>query len=320
MKIYLAATGEFYRGFPPPGKPDTPFSQIRVKATRILLSYNGKENFGSALAANVIQRTSPAEVCMDSGAHIWLSQYHKTGVRPPVDAVEKWLYAFSGMVEKFKPPCPLDFIVELDLQRIYGADVVGAWRRDVWQPLEKRTGTRVCYVWHTPDEAKGWNAMLDNPSMSFLGMPVRGETDYARRGEMVYRAYQAGKPVHGFAAVQARWMRTVPFYSVDSTSWASSAYFGTVPTFDATRGTMRPVPTGRSALQANKTNTIARLLATTAGRISVQNAAGKHEDRDYSKLHQSAADAYLQAEQWLTTYWRARGIDWEARLARVAAT
>lgn len=304
MRVYLAATGELYY-------EQQVRKGISCNVKRLLVSYTSA-SWGPVRLSRPLEKTSPTDYCVDSGAHVWLSSYFKKGEKRPIADVERHLANFMSTVEHLesKPT----FVVELDLQHIYGADIVDGWRRDLWMPFEQRTGIRVCYVWHSTDEDAGWARMLSDPHMRYLGLGSKGATDPKQRARMVMLAYKAGKPVHGFASVNASWIRNVPFYSVDSTSWAAGTFFGTVPVFDPNKGTVRQLAVGRNAMRKDPRLAAGR-LASAGGKIKVKDLVETDgQKQDFSTFYQQAADAYLRFENHYTAYWRRRGVDWSARL------
>lgn len=302
MRVYLAAVTHLY------GPPGASYG-IELKAKRMLISPQNP-NWPVTKFENALRRTNPEDFCVDSGAHIWLSSFFKTNERVPIEKVETALRSFMASVEALsaKP----HFAVELDLQRIYGGDTVAAWRRDLWAPFERRTGIRVCYVWHPGDD---WSSYLNDPDMHYLGMGgANSDFDMPTRAAMVHQAYKAGKPVHGFASVNSKWIRQVPFYSVDSTSWASSAFFGGLPKFDGVTGRMQQVKVGKAAFTQDSKKAVGRIAHHGKGKVKIDVLTAGKEQR-YARLHdyfQHAADEYDRLERWYTAYWRARGIDWDA--------
>lgn len=309
MRVYLAATSELYR------HTATKRRGINCKVKRLLTSFTNSNWTSTDIEAALIN-AQPEDYCVDSGAHVWLSSFFKSNERAEPRLVEKHLTNFMAAIEGMKKPPT--FVVELDLQRIYGPDMIAAWRRDLWVPFEKRTGIRVCYVWHPGEE---WKPYLDHPDMHYLGMGgANSDFDVPSRAQMVYAAYKAAKPVHGFASVNAKWIRAVPFYSVDSTSWAAGTFFGTVPVFDAKTGKVRQLAAGRSSFSSSPKAAAGR-LAKAGGKVRL-NALTERDGtkQDYSAFYQHASEVYVRFEQWFTAYWRARGVDWDARLAEVRST
>jgi len=298
MRVYLAATEDIYR------------ERAQVKIHRLLLSYYGTEaRLHAALAL-----TKPDDWCVDSGAHFFLADYFKHGKRTTPGECEQHLGAFLDFLEglEAKP----SFAVELDLQELYGTDVVDDWRTRLLKPFEKQSGIPILYVWHTNDGAAGWHALLDDPDIHWLGLSNLRTVEPKTLGRMVMMAYEAGKPVHGFAAVRGRVLKQVPFYSVDSTSWGSVSLFGIVRDFNESNGTMRTGWAGRGVFKRDRKAAAAALLRVSrGGQVRLTDTLGVKAGGSLTRVYQYQADAYVQFEEWYGAYWRSRGIDWDKRLA-----
>lgn len=259
--------------------------------------------------------SQPVDYCVDSGAHVWLNDYLKKNLLPPAEKAEAFIRQFVESIQRLKRPPT--FVVELDLQRLYGLDTIKAWRRDIWYPFEVKTGIRVCYVWHPVEEMAAWSAMLDDPEMRYLGIGGARHLAEGQRIAMTFMAYRAGKPTHGFAGVNVSWMKNSPFYSVDSTSWAVSAQaFGVASVFDPTTGGLKRYKIGNA--QVRKDPRIAELgLIQTGIHASDVIDRGRAKNRKmYARYYSKAAEPYKELEEWHTARWRNKGVDWEDRLKR----
>lgn len=314
MRIYLAATEDVYR------KREEKRVVLRVE--HLLVSYNGKggvERYARAVTA----AGPPRAYCVDSGAHFFISAYGKHGARKPIAEAEAHQAGFLDMIRQLEVPPA--FVVELDLQDLYGMDVVTAWRRDIWMPFQRESGIPVCFVRHVTDGPRAWWDMLDHPDMHYIGfsgaMRMGGTgtgagvgTGWRDAARMVHDAYLVGKPVHGFAQVRVAGMRVVPFYSVDSTSWGAGALFGTVHTFDLKHGRMRSNGVGSAAFKTNPARAAGTLLRTKA-RVSAKDmAGGSSQATGLSAIYQEAANAYKAQQDWHTGWWKNKGVDWEGKL------
>jgi len=310
MRVYLAAPTDFYQ--PKQSR------EGRARLRHVLLSFVVR-SWGADKFQNVLANTQPTHgFCVDSGAHTWMSLYHKTHVKPPMAAVEAAIEKFSENLRTLvaggdRPR----FMVDLDVQKIYGLPTINAWRRDIWQPLEKELETPVCYVWHPADGEARWTELLDAPEVRYLGMgssfSLMPISEWAR---LVRRAYAAGKPVHGFAKIHSRYLREIPFYSVDSVSWAGGPFFGYVSKFDAVSGKMRQLKVGDRSLQEDgNAAVLSRLAKAAGGKIPISLIRrGSGHGKDYTAFYTNAIEQYARFEEWHTAYWIRRGIDWEGRL------
>ena len=259
--------------------------------------------------------SQPVDYCVDSGAHVWLNDFLKKSIRPPAEKAEAFIRQFTVSIERLmRPPT---FVVELDLQRLYGDDTIQAWRRDIWMPFEARTGIRVCYVWHPTEDLASWKAMLDNPQMRYLGLGGTRHFSPEQRTTMAFSAYRASKPVHAFAGVNVTWMKEAPFYSVDSTSWAVSAQaFGVASVFDPNTGGLKRYRIGNAQVRADERVAALGLIQTGIHASDVIDRGREKNRKNYGRYYSKAAEPYKALEEWHTARWRAKGVDWEDRLKR----
>lgn len=305
MKLYLAATEDLYRV-----KPER---RVSLKLRNVLLSFNGHPGrLPRAYAASGPARS----VCVDSGAHFFISAWFKHGKKPPPAEVEDFQQRLLNELRALG--APIAFAVEMDLQDLYGPRLVAEWRARIWRPFARELGTAACYVWHSTESEAVWDALVADPDVACLGMSGRVGTviplEQAKR--MVLRAYAARKPVHGFAMLKDRILRHVPLATADSTSWASGALYGQVTRWDARRMKLTRASVGRKA-QAADPAAVAGALAAHGGRVTAAELRGSDKHTPLAAiaaLYQETADAYTQWEDHLTELWRARGVDWEQRL------
>ena len=303
MRIYLSASNDLYTG--------TASCVVR----RSLVSFHAGTR--TRLLDGWINSGRPSDWCVDSGAHHYLNAWFKKKARPDLAEVEQHIADLVKFIQA--APIKPAFVVEEDLQDLYGKDVVAAWRRDIWKPLERETGVAVCYVWHAKDGLQVWHDLLDDPDMRLLGIGGSPHVTEIIGPKMVMQAHRLGKPVHGFAQIRARVMKVVPWYSVDSTSWTSASLYGLLSKFDMRRGTVRHTSAGKGALRNKGTkSTLGAMAVVSKGKIGLHDMA--HKSGCTNTTYQLAADAYAQAEDFYTSYWRARGIEWEDPLGSQAHT
>ena len=307
MRVYLAATQDIYSG------------SADVEVHRLLTSYLGKAD---AKIPNALLHSgfdsgkpgAPTDWCVDSGAHHWISKFFKTGGRDPVEKVEAHMENLCNFIRQTvaagRPPT---WTVEMDLQDIYGIDLIQEWREKYWYPLEEETGVRVCYVMHGSDTDDTWKEMLAHPSMNLLGMSIVAGQPLERWVKRGFEAYEEGKPVHGFACVKAARMKVIPFWSVDSTSWGAGSMFGTVSSFNARIGKVQEGHAGRRTYRKDPKAALGKLLKTR-GRVRTRDVLGTSAGGSLSRLYQNAAIEYAKMERFYNSYWKAKGIDWQKQL------
>jgi hypothetical protein len=306
MRVYLAATQDIYSG------------SADVEVHRLLTSYLGKadDKIPNALAHAGFysgKPDAPTDWCVDSGAHHWISKFFKTGTRDPVEKIEAHMENLCNYIRNLDAELQPTWTVEMDLQDIYGIDLINEWREKYWYPLEVETGVRVCYVMHGSDSDDTWQEMLAHPSMNLLGMSIVSGQPLGRWIKRGFEAYEACKPVHGFACVKAKRMAVIPFWSVDSTSWGAGSMFGTVSSFNARIGKVQEGHAGRRTYRKDPKEAIGKLLKTR-GRVQVRDVLGTSAGGSLSRLYQNAANEYAKMERYYNSYWKAKGIDWQKQL------
>jgi hypothetical protein len=297
MKIYLAATNDQY----------TNRASCRVR--RLLVSYHkGTRN---TLMDGWKNSGSPKDWCVDSGAHLYIRRFWDEKICPPLREAEEHVASLAELARKVRPT----FLVEADLQDLYGDDVIRAWRRDIWKPLEQSTGVKICYVWHAHDNLDGWRRMLDDPDMGFLGIAAGAAVVQRIAPEMVSSAYKVKKPVHGFAQVRRMSLQKVPFYSVDSTSWSASSLYGLIPSLNIkSGGSFSNKHAGKGEMKRGRGKAALGVMAArTKGRVGAADMLGKGGCSD--STYQWAADVYMSAERFFDAYWEARGFNWGEQLS-----
>ncbi len=306
MRIFLAATEDLYRV--------RPERRVSLNIRNLLLSFNGSPN---RLVRAHAAAGPPRAYCVDSGAHFAISDWYKRGVKATRAETDAFLQRL--LAELHTLPTPPLFVVELDLQDLYGVAAVETWRQ-LWRAAEATLHAPVCYVWHPSDGVEAWDALLADPAVRWLGVGGRIafgtgkgsiQADMLRR--MVFAAYRAGKPVHGFAQVKDRVMKYIPFASVDATSWGSGVLYGVHTSFDPATGRLVNTGVGRVAQGKSMSRVQGELAIRTRGRLGVGHYSGTGKATSVetiSAVYQETANAYEAYEGWITAWWKSQGVDW----------
>lgn len=105
-----------------------------------------------------------------------------------------------------------------------------------------------------------------------------------------------GKAVfHGFGVTSWTALKSLPWYSVDSSTWGQGFRFGTVPLFDERRGTWQKLQLGNLALWRKNRWQVERLGFNP-------DDFGDRARNDRAKICAVAALSYMLAERWLRSY------------------
>lgn len=265
---------------------------------------------GRQVVETVLRNTS---TIIDSGAHSFFtssdSAIHSAGIqrrkgKGPGDP-EAYFAAYMDWLDEFTTD---QYFAELDIGEIVGQRRVEQWR----DRLAQRGLLRRCITVYHPaimtrddysrmirDTASGWIAVEGIRT----GMPP---LPYSA---LVREAYEAGVRVHGFAMVKQNILRTIPFYSVDSSSWKSAGIYGTVPlsTGFAKMSYTRVSGKTRDRVQRQAQHAPGGFAA------SIQQGRGM----DFANaLNIEAVKSINTLQEDLTALWEARGIRWEEKIAR----
>lgn len=113
-----------------------------------------------------------------------------------------------------------DFVVELDVDNIFGVEVSRAFRTK----LQRIAGDKLLPVWHSISGASGWADCYNE--FPYIGTGSDKPMDLTAYRRLVNEAHAHGAAVHGFGGTRADVMRAVPYDTADSTTWLSSIRYG----------------------------------------------------------------------------------------------
>lgn len=155
-------------------------------------------------------------VCLDSGAHSFhageLMDMPFVDIDDYVKRYAEWIWSSVGEATAF---------VEFDVNLPDHPDALEKWREEHFRPLEL-AGVPIIFVWHPKDgdTDAGWTELCKKHG--YVGMSM----DVAEPGQRVREARKYLTPVHGFALSAPPLFQTIPFHSVDSTSWKGGEMYG----------------------------------------------------------------------------------------------
>ena len=121
----------------------------------------------------------------------------------------------------------IQHFIEVDVDSIYGLDQVEKWR----ELIEKETGKKTIPVWHRWRGIEYWKDMVRNYKYVAMGSQVQkvfniSQQDYDNIKKMVFYAYTKGVKVHGLGFTKTRELPDYKYFSVDSSSWNTTAFLG----------------------------------------------------------------------------------------------
>ena len=152
---------------------------------------------------------------LDSGAFTYMTNSNKN---------ENWdLYIeeYANFINKFD----IKHFFELDIDSIVGLKEVERLR----EKLETLTGKKCIPVWHKSRGKEYFLRMCEKYKYVAIGGIVSKEikeSEYHYLKWLVNEASKRGAKVHGLGFTNTKWLKSIQFYSVDSTSYASGNRFG----------------------------------------------------------------------------------------------
>jgi len=212
MKLFLVATG---RG--------NLQDMIAAKTTHVLISYIYLEKSPKVIMALLRKlRAQGAEVMIDSGA---FTLFFKGGM----DRTKLMAFAFRYFNWLIANKDCYDEYVELDVDVDFWTSSVPtpglvSWKEiDAWNDqLTAKIGRQPISVWHSTRTMDDYKYMLGK--YKHVGFSAAtDESSILKKRVMADMAHEKGVKVHGFACTRMELMRSVPFDTVDSTTWVINA-------------------------------------------------------------------------------------------------
>lgn len=177
-------------------------------------------------------RTWPTLKLLDSGVFTFLRKTGKlrrqatekkvktVGVGSVITLEEFQQYAEKYMAYLREHLDDWDFVVELDVDNIFGVEVSRAFRTK----LQRIAGDKLLPVWHSISGASGWADCYNE--FPYIGTGSDKPMDLTAYRRLVNEAHAHGAVVHGFGGTRPDVMQAVPYDTADSTTWLASIRFG----------------------------------------------------------------------------------------------
>jgi hypothetical protein len=292
----------------------------------VTTALNARAKARRNIITKAVGAVGASDVVVDSGAFALRGLNWKKGQKfSPEQAESICQYHFDSCRMLHAEGVPLSAVAELDLPHLFGSYHVERWRELYAFPFQDDTGIPVIFGWHqdTPYEY-----LLEDSRVSYVGFGVLRSKDAQGDGYLSYlkglilQGYKARKRVHGFALTQTKFLKHLPFYSIDSVTWQVAYAFGDAVVFNTRTGDLERRGLGsyvlkesnarklaKNAIQLRKRGSTLRPL-DVIGRTKVK---GKYRP-DPSDLFHDQALAFHKMEKWYTRYWKLKGVDWETQL------
>ena len=268
MRLHLAERDPQHHALPKRGVED------KAMKLRILLSYHYyKDTDLDALFSKYFTEPYPS-VFADSGAFSAFTQ----GVPIALDEYATWIKRYAHLFD------------------VYGnLDVIGDAEGTLTnQKRLEDYGLAPLPVFHTGED---W-AYLERYIDQYPYMALGGMVPYMRQTNVImpwiircFKMAQGRTVFHGFGATSWQVITSMPWYSVDSSSWGQGFRFGTVPVFDSVKGGFLKLDLGSSIWFKH-----GRLIRSLG--FDPQDFADRDRN-DRAKICAISALSYMKAEQWL---------------------
>lgn len=293
MIIYLAATETQIVG--------TKFEvKIHPDANLFLTFYYPEKTMP---ALKFLQRNQhQGIITIDSGAHSFFSTVgisatthkKKTTARKSQSDPEAYFKSYVKFLVEYQDT--FDYFVELDIQELIGMETVLRWRKEL-----KTIGLakKMIPVYHFCEPMSHFEKIVAEAESRYIG--IEGLTRRSKNRNHLYfvkKAYEAGCKIHGFAFTKQDLLVEIPFYSCDSSSWTAPIRYGTTVFFDKARGRLinGQIDDAESFLQH---------------RISAKVHKRNRCPEGWRMKLEQAMKAYMEYEEYITSIWKERGIEWK---------
>lgn len=167
---------------------------------------------------------------LDSGAFTFITA--KKQVKVDIDSFTD---EYIDYINRFS----IELFFEMDVDKVFGYEKV----KELRKRIESRTGKQSIPVFHMNRGLDDWKAMCKDYDYIALGIGGKDFAwgDYKSFYPFVMEAKSYGCKTHGLGITGMRVLETVPFTSVDSSSWTNGNRYKTIFQFDGKRVTSMKV-------------------------------------------------------------------------------
>ena len=158
---------------------------------------------------------------LDSGAFTFIMA--KTKIKVNID---NFTDEYIDFINKNK----IDLFFEMDVDAVFGYKKV----KELRNKIESRTNKRTIPVYHINRGINDWIAMCKDYDYISIGIAGKDVAwgDYKSFNKFVMSAKEYNCKVHGLGITGMNSLKTVPFFSVDSSSWTAGNRYKTIFHFD----------------------------------------------------------------------------------------
>lgn len=315
MIIYLASTTDVLK-FQEDFRPPVPMS--------VLLSYRGKKD---RHVQNLLHHKKFSDdIMVDSGAYGIQNNYAKDGRLPSVETFTNLAISYrDSIIEASNKGVKLSCFAELDIPTLVGWEQVTKWREEIFFPLQDKISTPLVFALADTYPEDVLSKFIEDPRIHYVAYPsfakAAGEDKKIIYDEIL-SFYKSGIRVHGYGNISPDALKSYPYYSVDATSWAFSVgMVGAFLYFDQMTGSLKGVGLGKRVTKVRRYGNYAMLksrgIMLPKDVLKIDGAIPKPLMKELLELQ---ITQYKAMEKYYTSYWKKRGVDWEAQLEAFGET
>jgi len=306
MNICLAGYETQYAGY----------GLVLPKETNLFLSYYYQKKVDKTLPI-LKPKGHKGTIIIDSGAHSFFSFIglsvtsgffkSKGQQKDPEIYFKKYLKWLVANYSYY------DYFVELDLQEIVGYEKIEEWRKEY---KSKGVFSKCILVYHSVDGWDKFKKIINDSKCKYIGIEgIRLNIPMLPYNKYIKYAYDNNCKIHGFAFTRMQLLHTypffsVPFFSVDSSSWTVGSRYGCLQMF--VNGCMKTL---KSPLDKRNKMTKEKQKSKFLGYKLDIRMLGGHRDNTKREiivkklLH--GAIQYLKLQKYITNIWCKRNIIWK---------
>lgn len=225
---------------------------------------------------------------VDSGAYTY-----RNDLKYAEFTIEDWEKQIDRYLKWAKKHKDIIFaIANLDIEGHVEPEVVQQWNEKYFEPFMLETGIPVCFIYHEGETARTWEQYAQR--YPYIGMPWEFDSG---DGEKICRdrlriAEKYNTVVHGMAMTKTSLLTSLPFYTVDSTTWLVGLQYGEVNYW-----------TGKKMTRLKKDKWKGNMLPKL---VSLGFDEEKLLEEDNTEMIKVNVHAFIEAEEYIQKQCKAR--------------
>lgn len=225
---------------------------------------------------------------VDSGAYTY-----RNDLKYAEFTIEDWEKQIERYLKWAKKHKDIIFaIANLDIEGHVEPEIVQQWNEKYFEPFMLETGIPVCFIYHEGETSRTWEQYAQR--YPYIGMPWEFDSS---DGEKICRdrlriAEKYNTVVHGMAMTKTSLLTSLPFYTVDSTTWLVGLQYGEVNYW-----------TGKKMTRLKKDKWKGNMLPKL---VSLGFDEQKLLEEDNTEMIKVNVHAFIEAEEYIQKQCRAR--------------